>query len=180
MEDKNMEKGLIHLYIGEGKGKTTAAVGLAARAAGNGRRVVFGQLLKGGETGEIASLKALGVRVIRSEKENCFTWEMDEQQKAECEAEQMRLFDEIREVIREDEALDLLVVDEALDVVAFGALDEQSVKDVFDSKPETLEVVCTGRGAPDWLIEKADYVTEMRKIKHPFDRGIKAREAIEY
>ena len=175
-----MKTGLIHLYIGEGKGKTTAAIGLAARAAGSGKRVVFGQLLKGRKTGEVASLEALGVRVIRTDKEQSFIWQMDEEQLEECRAEQIRLFNEFRDIILGDEEIDLLVVDEALDVIVLGLVDERSVRDVFEQKPDTLEIVCTGRSAPDWLYEKADYVTEMKKIKHPFDRGIKAREAIEY
>jgi len=175
-----MKKGLIHLYIGEGKGKTTAAIGLAARAAGAGKRAVLGQFLKSRQTGEVASLEALGVRVIRSDKEWCFTWEMDEKQLEECRAEQMRLFDIFRDIIFGEEEIDILIVDEALDVIALGHVDEQSVREVFENKPETLEIVCTGQSAPGWLFDMADYVTEMKKIKHPFDRGIEAREAIEY
>ena len=79
-----------------------------------------------------------------------------------------------------DAELDLLVVDEALDVMVMGLLDNEKVRDVIERKPAGLELVLTGRSAPDWLCEKADYVTEMRKIKHPYDRGVKAREAIEY
>jgi len=175
-----MHTGLVHLYIGEGKGKTTAAIGLAARAAGAGKRVVFGQLLKGRQTGEVASLEKLGVRVIRTDKEQGFVWEMDEEQFLECRAEQMRLFSVFKDIIFSDGELDMLVVDEALDVIVLGLVDEGSVREVFDNKPDTLEIVCTGRSAPDWLFEMADYVTEMKKIKHPFDRGIEAREAIEY
>jgi len=175
-----MKKGLIHLYIGEGKGKTTAAVGLAVRAAGSGKRVVFGQLLKGRRTGEVASLEALGVRVIRTDKEHGFLWEMDDEQLESCRAEQLRLLNEFRDIILGDSEIDLLVVDEALDVIEYGLVDEHGVQNIFERKPDTLEIVCTGRSAPEWLIEKADYVTEMKKIKHPFDRGVEARKAIEY
>ena len=175
-----MKTGLIHLYIGEGKGKTTAAVGLAARAAGSGKRVVFGQLLKGQKTGEVASLETLGVNVIRTDKEQYFIWEMDEEQLEACKAEQVRLFNIFRDIVLSDPETDLLVVDEALDVIVLGLVDEQSVREVFERKPDTLEIVCTGRSAPDWLLEMADYVTEMKKVKHPYDRGVAAREAIEY
>jgi len=175
-----MKTGLIHLYTGDGKGKTTAAVGLAARAAGCGKRVVFGQLLKGRRTGEVASLEALGVKVIRSDKVLSFTWEMNDEQKENCKAEQARLFDEICDMVFGDAELDLLVVDEALDVMAMELLENEKVRDVIERKPAGLEIILTGRDAPDWLCEKADYVTEMRKIKHPYDCGIKAREAIEY
>lgn len=175
-----MNTGLIHLYTGEGKGKTTAAVGLAARAAGSERRVVFAQLLKGRITGEVASLETLGVRVIRSDKDMGFVWEMDKEQKEACRVEQVRLFNEIREIIMNDMKIDLLVVDEALDVMVLGLIEERMIRDFLEQKPAGLEMVCTGREAPDWLFEQADYVTEMKKIKHPFDRGIEAREAIEY
>jgi len=175
-----MNTGLIHLYIGEGKGKTTAAIGLAARAAGSGMRVVFGQLLKGRKSGEVASLEALGVRVIRTDKEQGFIWEMDEEEKEACRAEQVRLFNEIWGIIFNEKDVDLLVVDEALDVLAEGLLGEEMIRDVLEKKPAGLEIVCTGREAPDWMFEIADYVTEMKKLKHPYDCGIEAREAIEY
>jgi len=175
-----MKTGLIHLYIGDGKGKTTAAVGLAARAAGSGMKVVFGQVLKGSTTGEVASLEALGVKVIRSDKKMGFVWQMNEEQKEECRAEQQRLFDEIHNTVVSEPDTGLVVVDEALDVIALGLVDEQLVREVIETKREGLEVVFTGHTAPEWLIEKADYVTEMKKIKHPYDNGVTARAAIEY
>jgi len=175
-----MNSGLLHAYIGDGKGKTTAAIGLAARVAGCGRRVVFGQMLKGRQTGEIASLKALGVIVIRSENELGFIWEMDDERKEAFKQEQIRLFGEIRDAAYGETETGLVVFDEALDVIKMGMLDEWSVRDLLEKKPEQLEMVFTGRGAPEWFLEKADYVTEMKKIKHPFDLGIKARKAIEF
>ena len=175
-----MDTGLIHLYIGDGKGKTTAAVGLAARAAGSGMKVVFGQVLKGRATGEVDSLKALGVNVIRSDKKTGFVWQMNDEQKEECKAEQLRLLGEIRNAVANDPDTGLLVIDEVLDVISLGLVDEQQVRDIIDTKPEGLEIVLTGRSAPEWLTEKADYVTEMKKIKHPYDRGVIARKAIEY
>jgi len=166
--------------MGEGKGKTTAAVGLAARAAGSGKKVVFGQLLKGQRTGEVASLEALGVKVIRSDKSMGFVWQMNEEQKEECRAEQQRLLGEIHDMVINEPDTGLLVVDEALDVIALGLIDEQEILGIIEKKPESLEIVFTGHTAPEWLIEKADYVTEMKKIKHPYDQGVKARTAIEY
>jgi len=175
-----MNTGLIHLYIGEGKGKTTAAVGLAARAAGSGKKVVFGQLLKGRKTGEVASLEQLGVSVIRSKKELGFVWEMNEEEKETCRNEQLRLFIEITGIVISDPKIDLLVADESLDVLFMGLIEEGLVREFLENKPAGLEIVCTGRKAPEWMLEMADYVTEMKKIKHPYDRGVKAREAIEY
>jgi len=175
-----MSTGLIHLYIGDGKGKTTAAVGLAARAAGSGMKVVFGQVLKGRATGEVDSLRALGVKVIRSDKKMGFVWQMNDEQKEECKAEQLRLLEEIHSTVASDPDTGLLVIDEVLDVISLGLVGEQQIRDIIETKPVELEVVFTGRAAPEWLIEKADYVTEMKKIKHPYDKGVKARRAIEY
>ena len=175
-----MKTGLIHLYTGDGKGKTTAAVGLAARAAGSGMKVVFGQVLKGSVTGEVASLEALGVKVIRSDKKMGFVWQMSDEQKEEFRAKQQRLLGEIKNTIESEPDTGLLVIDEVLDGIALGLIDEQQVREIIETKQDSLEIVFTGRSAPEWLVDKADYVTEMKKIKHPYDRGVKARKAIEY
>ena len=203
-----MNEGRIHLYLGDGKGKTTAATGLAARAVGCGRRVVFAQFLKGSRTGEVSSLEALGVKVVRSEIDFGFCWEMDGGQRETCHAEQERLFGEARRAVMDDvtdnageirenifgassdkppntcsraeRPADLLVLDEALDVVDVGMLDEETLKGFVMDKPEGLELVLTGRTAPGWLMEEACYITEMKKIKHPYDLGVKARKGIEY
>jgi len=175
-----MNKGLIHLYLGDGKGKTTAAVGLAARAAGCGRRVVFAQFLKGSPTGEINSLESLGVRVIRSGKDMGFYYQMTNEEKDMFCAEQMRLFGEVQKAFSGDVPIDLLVLDEALDAMALGLLDEEKLRNFTKQRPENLEIIFTGRSAPDCLMENADYITEMKKLKHPYDRGVSAREAIEY
>lgn len=173
-----MGKGLIHLYTGDGKGKTTAAAGLAARAAGYGRRVVFTQFLKGRRSGETSSLEQLGIRVVRSDRDFGFVWDMDDEEKRAFRDEQMRLLEETRRIIA-DKA-DLLALDEALGALETGLLDEQELSRFIAQKPEGLELVLTGRNAPEWLVEKADYVTEMKKIKHPFDLGVSARKSIEY
>ena len=172
-------EGLIHLYIGDGKGKTTAAAGLAARAAGSGRRVVFAQFLKGSRTGETASLEALGVMVVRSGQDHGFCWDMDMDRREACRAEQSRIFAEAKEAA-EAAPTALLALDEALDAMAEGLLDEEGLRGFLARKPEGLELALTGRDAPDWLKEMAGYITEMKKIKHPYDRGIPARESVEY
>ena len=174
-----MEKGLIHLYTGDGKGKTTAAAGLAVRAAGRGRRVVFAQFLKGRKTGEISSLEKLGVRVVRSEKDFGFIWNMNDEQKEAFGAEQARLFEEVQRAAAET-PIDLLVLDESLGAMMAGRLGADTLREFLSQKPENLEIVLTGREAPDWLMEIADYITNMTKEKHPYDRGVQARESIEY
>lgn len=177
-----MSTGLIHLYMGSGKGKTTAAVGLAARAAGYGRRVLFAQFLKGSPSGEVSSLEALGVCVLRSEISKGFFKFMAAEEQETFRAEQKRLFNEVRRLVSEDvpQPAGLLVMDEALDALALGLLDDGELQDFISRKPDALELVFTGREAPSWLEERADYITDMRKVKHPYDRGIGAREAVEY
>jgi cob(I)alamin adenosyltransferase len=176
-----MSTGLIHIYIGDGKGKTTASVGLAVRAAGRRRKVVFAQFLKGRKTGEVPSLKKLGVQVIRSAKNKGFYCSMNEEQRKEFRDEQLRLLEEVREAVFNAPApVDLLVLDESLDTCDLNIIDEESLREFIMQKPEGMELVLTGRSAPDWLLEMADYVSEMKKHKHPYDQGINGREAIEY
>ena len=179
--------GMIHLYIGDGKGKTTAAVGLAMRVAGSDRKVVFAQFLKSRSTGEIVSLKKLGIEVIRSDIEFGFTWTMNEKQKEECKNEQQRIFDsackEVQDCLNvknESEIIAVLFLDEIVDAVGKDMINQDMLRDFLTSKPEGLEIVMTGHEAVDWLIEMSDYVTVMKKIKHPFDEGVAARDTIEY
>ena len=166
-----MEKGLIHLYTGEGKGKTTAAVGLAVRAAGAGKRVTFLQFMKGRDTGELHALDQLpGIEILRSEKDFGFYFQMAEEQKAEL----TRIHNALLE-----QALARTMAGEA-DVIV---LDEACLKRLLsrtDDKPYFPEIVCTGRDPQKWLADCADYVTRMECVRHPFDRGIGAREGIEY
>ena len=176
---KNNEKGLIHIYFGDGKGKSTAAAGLAARASGHGGKVVFAQFLKAQETGEIVPLERLGVKIIRSDETKNFTWQMTEEQKENCRNIQSSLLDQAEKAVREEGA-DLLVLDEALNAVSTNMLDSEKLKKFLENKPENLEIVLTGFTLPEGFESKADYITEMKKRKHPFDNGVLAREAIEY
>ncbi|MDR2394792.1 MAG: cob(I)yrinic acid a,c-diamide adenosyltransferase [Treponema sp.] len=169
--------GLIHLYIGDGKGKTTAAVGLSVRAVGRDKQVLFAQFLKTSITGELGSLEKLGVMVIRSTLVLGFTHQMDKEAKGRCRAEQGQILGRIREAL-EGEA-DLVVLDEVLDAVNTGMLDEEDLRSFVETKPPELELVLTGRNPPAWLLDAADYVSEIKKLKHPYDRGIPARVGIE-
>ena len=159
-----MEKGLIHLYTGEGKGKTTAAVGLAVRAAGAGKRVMFLQFMKGRDTGELHALDQLpGIEILRSKKDFGFYFQMTEEQKEEL----TRIHNELQVTYP----------------INWKLLDETLLRRLLsreDDKPYFPEIVCTGREPQEWLVNCADYVTRMECVKHPFDRGIGAREGIEY
>ena len=166
---------MIHVYSGDGKGKTTAVVGLAVRAAGNGRKVVFAQFIKSAHSGELEPLAKLGVIVIRSGLKLGFTFQMDEADKELCRAEQRRIMDE---ALRASEGAGLLVLDEVLDAAAAGVLDEDALRAVVQPPPD-CEIAITGRPVPDWLACAADYYSLIKKIKHQFDKGIAARVGIE-
>ncbi|MDR3343592.1 MAG: cob(I)yrinic acid a,c-diamide adenosyltransferase [Treponema sp.] len=170
--------GLIHVYIGDGKGKTTASVGLSVRAAGRDKKVIFAQFLKSGITGELRSLETLGIPVIRSAIPLGFTCQMDAAAQAACKAEQQRIWNQVLAVVQAG-PVDLLVLDEVLDAINTKMLDEQELRSFVEHKPTELELVLTGRGPGEWLMEQADYISEVRKVKHPFTRGIPARIGIE-
>lgn len=167
--------GLVHLYWGEGKGKTTAAMGLALRALGAGRRVVIVQFLKGGPSGEIPLLEKLGAQVLRGKAGQKFTFQMSEAEKAETKTLQT-------ENLRRALALeaDLLVLDEACAAWQKDLVDRELLKQAVLERPQGREAVLTGRNPPDWLWEAADYITEMKCHRHPFEQGIPAREGVEF
>lgn len=170
--------GLIHIYCGDGKGKTTAALGLALRAAGSGKRVLVLQFFKDGKSSEFASLAHVpGIEVVPQTRAFGFSWTLSEAEKGEASAYYSGL---LEDAFRRSEGFDLLVLDEAMSACTTGMIDERRLLELLAAKPEELEVVLTGRGPSDALCGKADYVTEMRKVKHPYERGIAARKGIEY
>lgn len=171
---------MIHLYIGEGKGKTTAAVGQATRALGWGERVLFSQFLKSIDTGEeFAFAKIGGLQWIRPQMRNKgFIWHMNEKQLKETGEDIQKGFEIISHTILE-ENLRLVVLDEILDAIECGFLSEDCLFSLFNKAPCT-EFILTGRRASDRLMEKADYITRMTKVKHPFDKGLQARKGIEF
>lgn len=170
--------GLIHVYCGDGKGKTTAAAGLAARAAGAGKQVVFTQFFKNGSSGEIKSLKCLdSVRTMHCKTVPGRFSRMNEEEKAQARADYQKLLEDVMEASKD---ADLLVLDEAVSACNHGMIQEERLIWLLRHKPEKLEVVLTGRNPSEKLLEMADYITEMRKVRHPYDRGIKARKGIEF
>ena len=174
----HLKKGCLQIYCGDGKGKTTASVGLAVRAAGTGMKVYFCQVMKDGRSGEVEMLKKLGVNYHCCEEQLGFFWNMTEEQKADAARLYNQLFDEAVKTVTE-EGYDLLVVDEFMSAYNHGFIDQKKALHFFLNRPEHLEVVLTGREPGEELLELADYVTEMRKVKHPFDQGIPARKGIE-
>lgn len=190
--------GLVHIYCGDGKGKTTAAVGLAVRAAGCGVPVLIARFLKTDNSGEVGTLGNIpGIRVLPCTREFGFTWNMDEGQRREAReyysgqfsvawesacalAEGRREAPGIEAGTAPDTPRALLVLDEIMAAVSGGFVSGETLLEALDTKPEGLEVVLTGRNPSEALIKRADYVTEMRAVKHPYDNGISARKGIEY
>ena len=172
-----LARGYVHLYEGDGKGKTTAAIGLAVRAAGQGMRVLFVQFLKGRDTGELSSLRRLGIAVLRGAESDHFLFQMEEGEKSAYLSGQRRCF---LDSIRVAETYDLVVLDEVLDAVHAGAVSDGELLQWLRCRPAGLEVVLTGRNPSGELQRAADYYTYMEKRKHPFDRGATARKGVEY
>lgn len=174
-EDKQ-RKGLIHIYCGDGKGKTTAALGLTLRAAGRGMKVVIARFLKTEDSGEVEMLRCLpGVYLFPCEKSFGFTFSMGEEEKKEAEKYYQSLF--AQAVERE---ADLLILDEILPACQAGLVGKQEVEDFLKEHSPGLEVVLTGRKAWREILDMADYVTEMKAVKHPYACKTLARRGIEY
>lgn len=171
-----MATGLIHVYTGDGKGKTTASVGLAVRAAGAGKKVAFVQFMKGTESSEIQPLRSLGVTVVKAGTITKFVPYMTEEERAQCVAEQAAGFAAAEELAGK---LDVLVMDEIMSAVTTGMIPEARLVAFLRGKPAALEVVLTGRNVPDAVAELADYLSDIGAVKHPYTKGIAARKGIE-
>lgn len=176
--------GCIHIYCGDGKGKTTAAAGLAVRMAGSGGQVIIARFLKNDDSGEVSVLREIrGIYVFPCEKDFGFTWQMSEEQKLEAGVYYGELLDKAfnmaHEVADKDKSV-LLILDEVCAALNSGFLDESQLLSFLDTRKENMEIVMTGRKPSDMMIERADYVSEIHKIKHPFDKGTGARRGIEY
>lgn len=166
----------VHVYTGDGKGKTTAALGLALRAAGAGWRVFMAQFLKGMEYSELAALKPLSRSVlVRQYGRSCLVGREPEQADFDCAAEG---FLDCKRAIMSGE-YQMVILDEANVAVAFGLLRLEDIIALIDCKPSDVELVITGRWARQQIIERADLVTEMQEIKHYYQQGVLARAGVE-
>jgi len=173
--------GMIQVYTGDGKGKTTAAIGQGVRAVGTGKTVYMVQFLKGGPTGEIAALSALSPKfqVFRFGEERDFVWQLSDDEVSALRSETRDAFLFAVSVIK-DESADMLVLDEIMAAIENGFLDVEEVVAAIKNKPLQMEIVLTGRNAPRSIIDIADYVSNIICIKHPFKKKKSAREGIEY
>ena len=171
-----MSLGLTHLYCGDGKGKTTAAMGLALRAAGRGLRVVIVQFLKSGDSGELSLLRTLpNVTVLSGKGSTKFSFQMNEEERCAAKAKHET---HLREAL--SLPFDVLVLDEAASAHNTGLLATALLEEAIHHRQPNTELVLTGRNPAAFLLEAADYVTEMKCCKHPFERGVAAREGIEF
>lgn len=172
------EKGLLIVFTGDGKGKTTAALGAALRASGHGLRVLIMQFVKGpgwdyGELKALSKLDNVEVRQLGSG----FIWEkesLDEDRKLAQEG-----FRQAKEELSSGR-WDMVILDELSIVLSYGLLDEEEVLGVLGERPSDLTVIITGRDASPGLVEAADMVTEMKEVKHPYHEGVKAQKGIEF
>jgi len=173
--------GLVHIYTGNGKGKTTAACGLAIRAWGSGLKVLMIQFLKGSDTGEIKCFEKLGENFVfhRGRKVKGFVWNMNEEQLKDTRNICLEDLEWLKNEITNCD-YDLLIMDEVMGCLSNGFLNIEEILEFIKNKPEKLEIVMTGRNAPKELIDIADYVSVINAQKHPFDKGIPARKGIEY
>ena len=168
--------GLIQIYTGDGKGKTTAALGLAMRAAGHDFKIAIIQFMKIWNYGEIKSLRRLGIDLFRYgtrefvDPKNPSPIDFDQARRALSKAE---------ELMRKGD-YDVLILDEINVAVDFNLIALKRVVDLLDKKPHNLELVLTGRNCPQELIERADLVAVIDEIKHPYKKGVEARKGIEF
>ena len=167
--------GLLHLYYGDGKGKTTAAMGLALRAMGSGKRVVILQFLKGGKSGEVPLLEQLGAKVYRGKAGQKFVFQMNE-----AEKEATRQLQNAYLTAAMADPADLLILDEAGSAWELDMVDKALLQKAVLERPAEQECVLTAHTAPQWMLDAADYATEMKCHRHPYQRGISARQGIEY
>lgn len=175
-----MELGLIHIYCGDGKGKTTASMGLGMRAAGRNMKVLLTQFLKDNTTGELASIEKLGenFEVFKGAPvKKFFKFMTPEEQIATKKEHEERFRVVTKKAI--DEKFDLLIMDEIIASVNLDLIPLDEVVEFLKNKPKGLEVVLTGRNPNEKLVEIADYVSEIKAIKHPYEKGINSRIGIE-
>ena len=177
-------KGLVHIYCGDGKGKTTTAIGSAVRAAGRGMRVLIARFLKTDDSGEVLALAHVpGITLLPCDQNFGFSWEMTPAQKQAASVYYRDNFYKAWEMAVGQDGeggFDMLVLDEIIGACNLGFVDEDLVLNSIRHRPEHMEVILTGRGPSEHMEKCSDYITGMVMRRHPFEQGIGAREGIEY
>lgn len=171
---------MIHFYYGDGKGKTTAATGLAVRAAGTGMKVYVVRFLKNDNSGEVSSLKKLeNITVEPCTRTFGFTFNMNEEQKKEAKEYYTQMLHNTLSKENVDK-YDMIVMDEANVVYGYDFIDKEELLSFLREYGEKKEIVITGGKPHPEIVELADYVSEIKKVKHPYDKGVNARRGIEF
>lgn len=175
-----LKDGYTQVYTGDGKGKTTAAMGLAFRAAGNDMKVKIIQFLKAWKTGELASIDKIdNIELFRFQTTKKFTWDLDEEELVQYKKETREAYFFAVKCL-EERSCDILILDEIMGAFHGGFITEDEIVKLIDMKPSNMELVLTGRNVPKKVVEKADLITEMKPIKHYMDKGVNARLGIEF
>lgn len=177
IENDNSKRGLVFVYTGNGKGKTTAALGLALRALGYGHKVLMVQFMKSGDSGELRAASYLPNLTLYQSGQNCFVTK-NKPQPLDLELAQQGL--EVARKAIYARQYDLIILDEINVALDFKLIPLEDVLDLIKNKPAALNLGLTGRYAPREIIARADLVTEMKEIKHPFTQGISAREGFDF
>lgn len=175
-----MKKGLVHIYTGNGKGKTTACAGLALRMAGSGGSVLYSFMQKGVASSEVklmGTIKGIEVRQICTMTK--FSHLQNTEEKAEYRRQHTKGLQEIIQLCQRG-IYDMVIVDEAIGAILEKAVTLEAILELINTRPKNCEIVLSGRKPPAEIIAVADYVSEITAIKHPFDKGINARKGIEY
>ena len=169
---------MLHVYTGDGKGKTTAAVGLAVRYCGSGKKVCVFQFLKDGTSSELLALQKIGVSVVPCQTETKgFFWSMNDDEKEKLKEETCKNFCKAKECINE---FDMIVLDELAGAISNEQVNVKDVIEFLTIYAQKKEIVITGRNLPEEIIKMADYVSEIICVRHPFDCGGASRKGIEY
>lgn len=174
-----MEKGYVQVYTGNGKGKTTAALGLGFRAVGRGFNVLLVQFLKSMDTGELESIhKFPHFTVTRLGETNKFSWTLTTEEKDQLIKNTQREWSEFVEGLQAN-PVDVLILDEVMGALKVGLITIEQLADFIDNKSEGMELILTGRDVPKEIEDRADLITEMKKIRHYYDQGVVSRDGIE-
>ena len=171
-----MDKGYIQVYTGNGKGKTTAALGLSLRAVGAGFNVFIAQFVKGMEYSELNSIKQLSPKItLKQFGRNCFIYQNPEEEDFKVAREG---FEEVKKIVAGGK-FEVVILDEINIATHYKLISIEEILELLETKPENVEIVLTGRNVDNRILEKADLVTEMKEIKHYYQKGVQARKGIE-
>jgi len=175
-----LSKGLVQIYTGNGKGKTTAAIGQAIRAYGHGLKICIFQFLKPEDTfsGELIALKKLNIKVIRHKEPYSLKLPHEESTLTEFKNSLLKMLQDVKEAFNK---YDVIILDEINNLLYLKIIDINTIIDLLNQKPDKVELILTGRNVPLELIDKADLVTQMEIVKHPYlEKGLTGRKGIEY